>query len=99
MTREEYMSFAGRRDLSLHREYFSQFVNDNVKISVLANYSKDELTKALEEDEHLNGIPLRKWDNMWCPVSHLKLKEAGESWTLSTKVCILKEAARQIIES
>lgn len=45
-----------------HREYYSQFVNEDVKARVCAVIGLDALLKS--KDEHLNDIPMKKWDSM-----------------------------------
>jgi hypothetical protein len=109
MTRKEYMSNSGE----LHREYYGQFVNEQVKKMVIREIGMDYLK--MSRDEHLNDIPLKMWDSMSGfvfrgsemvmkpsniePIEYAKLKEAGEGVSCATLVCIYKEAAKQIIES
>ena len=45
-----------------HREYFAQFVNDEVKKAVVDNIGLDALLNS--KDEHLNDIPMEKWDTL-----------------------------------
>lgn len=88
-----------------HREYYGQFVTNGMKSTVLRYFTKDQLTQALQEDEHLNSIPLKKWDMIGSTFLsggyYLsdKFKEVGDWVTQSCLVCIAKESARQIIES
>lgn len=79
-----------------HREYHSQFVNETIKQNVLEFVGLERLMQS--KDEHLNDIPLEIWDDI--PVYNVskKMKEAGDYLTLAGKVCICKEAAKQIIE-
>ena len=81
-----------------HRQYYSQFVNDNVKQMIIDKIGKDKLLNS--EDEYFNDIPLYLWDNIGlpCGINDL-LKQAGDFYTLAGQVCILKEAGRQIKES
>ena len=44
------------------KEYFSQFVNNEVKNKVLKIIGKEALLKS--KDKHLNDIPVKKWDTM-----------------------------------
>lgn len=92
-TRKEYLD--GKCS---HREYYGQFVNDNVKQMVIDTIGKNRILKST--DEHFNDISLREWDNIGlpCGISEL-LKKAGDYYTLAGQVCILKEGARQIKES
>jgi len=45
-----------------HRKYYSQFVNEQVKNEVLRYIGKEALLNS--KDEHLNDIPMKKWDSM-----------------------------------
>lgn len=50
-------------------------------------------------DEHLNTIPLVKWDFMGCnPTLRTNLAEAfkehGDFWSMAGSVCCLKQAAK-----
>ncbi len=94
------------------RDYYGQFVSDEIKNEVLSFFGKKVLLSST--DEHLNDIPLRKWDaltgfrfNGSEMVSRptvlptglgAKLKESNEGLSASTLVCIYKEGARQVIE-
>jgi len=54
------------------------------------------------KDNHFNNIPLNTWDNMMTIVPfdiNTKLKECGDYPTKAGSVCILKEAAMQIVEA
>lgn len=100
LTRKQYM--AGE---CTHREYYGQFVTDEIKQAVLRMFSKKELVQAFKGDEHFNNLPLRQWDNILDPRSYnlglaKALKEAGNigGISLSDCVCTCKEAARQIVE-
>jgi len=79
-----------------HREYHAQFVNGIIKANVLNAVGLDRLMSST--DPHLNDIPLAIWDAI--PVFNVDkpMREAGDYLTLAGKVCICKEAARQIIE-
>jgi hypothetical protein len=108
ITRTEYMEDSER----LHGEYFTQFVTDAMKRDILNFIGKEALLNST--DKHLNDIPLKQWDclagfsfrgsEMILKPSVIPygidnlLKEAGEDYSCSTGVCILKQAARQIIK-
>ena len=108
ITRAEYMQDSS----NLHRQYYGQFVNDAVKNKVLQFIGKEALLAST--DEHLNDIPLKKWDALGGfifrgselilkpttiePIEISKLKEANEGVSPSTLVCIYKEAGKQLIE-
>lgn len=102
ITRKEYLALEYVDDataMARHREYYSQFVTPKVKQLVLRYIGRERLLRST--DPHLNDIKLPEWD--WL-VPHIDgvavtlLREAGDFLSLGTGVCILKEAARQIIE-
>ncbi len=94
-TRQDYM--AGK---CTHREYYAQFVTPDIKQIVKQRIGLDAIQRSA--DPNLNDIPLGKWDvATGFPnrvLGHRQLKEAGDNCTLSSGVCILKEAARQLAE-
>ena len=83
-----------------HREYYAQFVTEGIKTTVLSRFDIDRLVSAFNADEHLNGIPLQSWDNIRFYNMEVirQMEECGDGLTLAGQVCILKEAARQIVE-
>lgn len=94
-TRKDYLN-----GVCNHREYYSQFVTPQIISMVSGTFSLDRLQNAYEIDSHFNNIPLAEFD--WLPLGNdsVKLmKEAGDYLTMAGKVCILKEAALQAIES
>lgn len=92
-THSDYMS-----DKCTHRQYYGQFVNADTISLVARAFGNDRLLAS--KDEHFNDIPLALWDAL---VPHApgsaKFKEAGDFYTLAGGVCMLKEAARQIVEA
>jgi hypothetical protein len=103
MKRSEYLDnyHGGEAGAKLHRAYYGQFVTDKVRDVVLRCIGADVIKASTDPD--LNDIPLAKWDCMvtcrMMPASvAVALKDAGDSLTLGSGVCILKEAARQIRE-
>jgi hypothetical protein len=84
---------------AVHREYFSQFVTEDIKSRVLSSIGGMAIINST--DEHMNDIPLKEWDATLipCPASVVKkAKELGENLSQSILVCIAKEAAKQIKE-
>ena len=79
------------------RQYYGQFVNAGTKARVLSGIGLAALKKST--DPHFNDIPLNKWDNLvpHCPCS-AGFAKAGDYYTLAGGVCLLKEAARQILD-
>lgn len=88
-----------------HHEYYSQFATEYIIQTVRASFGINKLKEAYEEDKHLNSIKLESWDALaysCCQNNHslfVLLKEANESYTKATGVCILKAAARIAIEN
>jgi hypothetical protein len=97
ISRKDYMD-----KKATYREYYGQFVNETIKNLVLGRFGIKRLRKAFKEDEHLNSIPLYSWDSMVytlrSPEMIKAIKETGDFFSLAGGVCILKEAARQVIE-
>ena len=80
-----------------HREYNAQFVTDGIKSVVKSRFGLKRL-KETSDQKNLNSIPLKEWDDTPIFGVSAKLREAGDYLTAAGKVCILKEAARQLIE-
>ncbi len=97
-TRQQYLNGE-----CTHREFYEQFVNEEIKQAILNRYSIIELKKAYEENNSFNSIRLSSWDGMasFLRYDHElcnKIKEHGDFLTNAGAVCILKEAAKQIID-
>lgn len=97
ITRKQYL-FDGTAS---HAEYFRQFVNEPILKLVASTIGIDAIKNS--KDEHLNDIPLKKWDLIENSVRRLTdsklLKETGEGWSSCTSVCIAKQAARILMET
>ena len=80
-----------------HRQYYGQFVNAGTKARVLSGIGLAALKKST--DPHFNDIPLHEWDGLVanCPGS-AAFSKAGDYYTLAGGICLLKEAARQVLE-
>jgi hypothetical protein len=80
-----------------YRGYYSQFVDDNVKQMVKDRVGIERLKKST--DKNFNDLKLVIWDNVGLPwnISN-QLKERGDFMTAADRVCIVKEAARQLLE-
>jgi len=98
MTRKEYLDAEDQR--KAHRQYYGQFVTEQHKSLVLNRIADIQKLKA-SKDSSFNDIPLVLWDRIAaqsiCPSE--RMRSVGDFPTLSGGVCILKEAARQLIES
>ena len=83
--------------MAAHRKYYAQFVSDATIRFVVSIIGADVIKAST--DEYMNDIPLHRWDRMHgsLPLA-VSLKSLGESNSLSTTVCIAKEAARIFAE-
>ena len=95
------ISFAG---------YYSQFLDDKTEAEMFSQISLEELKKS--KDEHLNDIPMRKWDAISGIVfrgSEMiqgprirkefadRIQLAQEGISAATLVCIYKQQARKTL--
>jgi hypothetical protein len=83
----------------LHRDYHAQYVSPEVRALVARNIPADELRAS--RDPYFNDILMRRWDRMvpGLPYAVVTLLRQNGDWlSPATGVCILKEAARQIVE-
>lgn len=82
-----------------HKEYYSQFVTNDVCNLVLHTFGLEALLAS--PSEAFNDIPLARWEALvkLLPRSvAVDLDGVGDWLTLGSGVCVLKEAARQIVE-
>lgn len=95
ITRNQYM-----KGEATHRQYYAQFVDEDIKYAVIKQIGKDKLKSS--KDEYFNDIPLKLWDDLHLGKSafeiRVKMELTGDFLTLAGKVCILKEAGRQVLE-
>lgn len=104
ITRAEYMatlppfSSAENSESYLHhRRYMTQFVTPEILEYVGRAIGVDTIKAST--DQHLNDIPLCRWDAISPRINSMAAtmrRKTGECASLSTGVCIAKEAARQI---
>jgi hypothetical protein len=87
-----------------HSEYYNQFVDGTVKAAVKNKFGIDRLKKAFDSGNTSFNSPdfrLSEWDGLAQPYNFIgtnaKMKELGDYLTLAGQVCILKEAARQLV--
>ena len=102
-TRNQYM-----KKECTHSEYYAQFVTKGMKKMVESRFTLERLKRS--KDGHFNDVTqLREWDvlndltrsmldkALWksleCPYT-----ENGYLWSMNNNICILKEAARQLVE-
>jgi hypothetical protein len=104
MNRKEYMTNPN----GLHRAFYGQFVTPFIRRSVADSIGFDKLRAS--KDGHFNDIPLSRWDRLSESLQSV-LSVPGEIeypnrpecagkkfYSLCNGVCILKEAARQLLE-
>lgn len=104
MNRKDYMTQysatdrAGQREL--HRAYYAQFVTPAMSAALEPHLAALLASK----DEHLNDVYTLAW---WDRISRVAgtaqtraaMKARGDYPTLAGHVCIVKEAARQLIDA
>ena len=59
-------------------------------------FTREQIVKALKEDKYLNNLPLTKWDLAANNLRNVNLKNIKlniSAWSLSERVCLLKESA------
>jgi len=91
LTRQDYL--AGK---CTHSEYYAQFVTAGTR-SRASQIGIAQLKAST--DPHLNDISLAQWDRLAAHVPYNRelFKQANDNLTLAGQVCLLKEAARQLI--
>jgi hypothetical protein len=105
MTKKEYLNAPRQTQVdstSIHRRYHSQFVTPELKENIEKYFGDEYLIASFYKDSNFNSIPLHEWDG----IVHLykvfvdleRLQQAGEGWSVAAGVCILKEAAKQLVE-
>lgn len=96
-TRADYME-----KRCTHEQYYGQFVTPAVRALVLSRFPLERL-RATPDKKNFNSIPLDEWDSVAVAnKSLLSVREEVDgprSWSLCGAGCILKEAARQLVEA
>ena len=80
------------------KEYMARVIN-KIGVNNIAPYIPFELEsvrEALKSDEHLNNLPLRQWDIAAEQMKGLLHRNGITTYSLSERVCILKETARML---
>ena len=93
-----------------HREFWAQFVTEGMRQMVLRNITLERLQRSQNEyfndvtrlqdwdlmkDVTFRMLDMKKWRELQYP-EYTGLTSVG--WSYSDNICILKEAARQLIE-
>ena len=96
ISRKDYI--AGK---ATYQAYYGQFVNNTYKTRVLGRIGLSQLVAS--RDPSFNDIPLAEWDRIasygGLAETTSKMEECGDYLTLAGHICILKEAARQLVEA
>lgn len=102
MHRQEYVGVdLTSRELmnALHRKYYAQYVNDHVRSKVR---QLGLLLLLDSKEDSFNDIPLAVWDAVAATINTKALDEQmraqGDCVSPFGLVCILKEAAQQLVE-
>jgi hypothetical protein len=95
ITRKAYMADSA----NLHHAYYLEIAMASLPLNIPC--SVEQVREALASgDEHLNTIPLGKWDAMALTGDNRRmykaLKERGDFQSLGTGVCVLKAYAKHL---
>lgn len=90
ITRKQY-----KNGEATHEDYYDQFVNEITMSIVLSNFSIERLRKGL------NGpnIPIEEWDKIAPWLKRGEMEKRGDYLTLAGSNCILKAAARRLLNN
>lgn len=93
MTRDEYLKAVVSGTKGAHRQYYGQYVTDQV-LGLVRNV----FGRRIVQSKHpcFSDIPLEEWARIVLPP--LPWKKYGDYQTQAGKICVLKEAAQQIKE-
>lgn len=114
MTTESKRAQYMRGDLTFSEYYglLVEYIGEH-KLRLVLPSKRDGSTRTpsewralLAEDQHLNNVPLRRWDNLHTYVranlrggAELAAINGTGGWSLSDSVCVLKETARRYAAS
>lgn len=97
ITRKDYLADSK----NLHHKYYLQFQTDAIRSLVKSSFGPEEL--AGSTDPHFNDLRLERWDDLarysYPYLPHKRIVEAGDFYSLSFGVCLLKAIARDIKEA
>lgn len=97
ITRQQYLNKE-----CTHNEYYAQFVTPSILRIVESEFGIACLKQAFEKDPHFNTIPLAKWDSLSLYLNKAQInslmKDCGDFVSQAGLVCILKNAARQLVK-
>ncbi|MET0885979.1 MAG: hypothetical protein ABWX92_05960 [Mycetocola sp.] len=90
-TRKQYV----REQRVSHDDYFAQFVTEETLRHVHNAFTIERLTRAFDEDHHLNSIPLKQWDAITTrPVDHTLGWTLRDSGPFHATIPFDREAAK-----
>lgn len=84
-----------------HQQYYGQFVTNEIKDLVKTTFGIKKLVKAYSKDPIFNNIPMKRWDALGYLEHYLDrtlIIATGQGYSNAGAVCVLKEAARQLVE-
>jgi hypothetical protein len=94
ITRKQYLADSA----ALYHPYYLQFADRKLRSRVMGAFGPEELARST--DPHFNDIPLARWDDLARSshpfMPHERLVAAGDFYSLSCGVCLLKAIARDI---
>lgn len=94
LTRKQYLADSP----ALFHPYYLQFANSRLRSLVMGAFGPEEL--AHSSDPHFNDIALARWDDLarraYPCIPHGLITAAGDFYSLSFGVCLLKAIARDI---
>lgn len=92
-----------------HSEYYAQFVTEGMRKMVIQRITLERLQRSTRES--FNDIPMLNWDAMkdmtfrmldqkkWREIQYPEYTDPRSiGWSYCDNVCLLKEAARQLVE-
>lgn len=93
MTRDEYLRAVLSGIKGSYQQYYGQYVTAAVIRLVRRTFGKRIVQS---KHPYFSDIPLEEWDRVVLPP--LPWKKYGDHQTTAGRICVLKEAARQIKE-
>lgn len=94
ITRKQYLADS----TALFHPYYLQFADSKLRSRVMGAFGPEEL--AHSTDPHFNDISLSRWDDLarssYPFIPHKRITAAGDFYSLSFGVCLLKAIARDI---
>lgn len=103
MNRKQYMKFSSfdyspAERMKAHRDYYGQLVTEQMIAFVAWYIGRDALMSST--DSFLNDIPLGSWTRLALRSKFdIPFESLGDFYSRAGEICVLKEAARQYIES